>query len=91
LVAGGVFVAVTGLVKSLTLKTTRKSLWIGALAGVAVWIVVDVPVTGLWAIADLTNPIFAVGTFILHIVYGIVTALVAVVLLRRSVSTLTKA
>jgi hypothetical protein len=91
LVAGGVFVAVTGLVKSLTLKTTRKSLWIGALAGVAVWIVVDVPVTGLWAIADLTNPIFAVGTFILHIVYGIVTALVAVVLLRRSVLTLTKA
>jgi hypothetical protein len=91
LVAGGVFVAVTGLVKSLTLKTVRKSLWVGALAGVAVWIVVDVPVTGLWAVADLTNPTFAVGTFILHIVYGIVTALVAVVLLRRDVSTLTKA
>jgi hypothetical protein len=91
LVAGGVFVGVTGLVKSLTLKTIRKSLWVGALAGVAVWIVVDVPVTGLWATADLTNPTFAVGTFILHIVYGVVTALVAVVLLRRGVSILTKA
>jgi hypothetical protein len=91
LVAGGVFVAVTGVVKRLTLTTARKSLWVGSLAGVAVWIVVDVPVTGLWAITDLTNPTFAVGTFILHIVYGIVTALVAVVLLRRDVSTLTKA
>jgi hypothetical protein len=91
LVAGGVFVGVTGLVKGLTLTTIRKSLWVGALAGVAVWIVVDVPVTGVWISADLTNPVFAVGTFILHIVYGIVTALVAVALLRRGVSTLTKA
>jgi hypothetical protein len=91
LVSGGVFVGVTGMVKSLTLKTIRKSLWIGVLAGVAVWIVVDVPVTGLWATADLTNPTFAVGTFIIHIVYGIVTALVAVALLRRGVSTLIKA
>jgi hypothetical protein len=91
LVAGGVFVGVTGLVKSLTLNTIRKSLWVGALAGIAVWIIVDVPVTGVWISADLTNPTFAVGTFILHIVYGIVTALVAVVLLRRGVSTLTKA
>jgi hypothetical protein len=82
---------VTALVKSLILKTTRKSLWVGALARVAVWIVVDVPVTSLWAIADLTNPIFAVGTFILHIVYSIVTALVAMVRLRRDVSTLTEA
>jgi hypothetical protein len=91
LVAGGVFVGVTGLVKSLALKTIRKSLWVGALAGVAVWVIVDVPVTGAWAPADLTTPTFAVGTFILHIVYGIVTALVAVSLLRRAVSTLTKA
>jgi hypothetical protein len=91
LVAGGVFVGVTSLVKGLALKTIRKSLWVGALAGVAVWIVVDVPVTGVWVPADLTNPVFAVGTFILHIVYGIVTALVAVSLLRRGVSTLTKA
>jgi hypothetical protein len=91
LVAGGVFVGVTGLVESLTLTTTRKSLWVGALAGVAVWIVVDVPVTGLWATADLTSPTFAIGTFILHIVYGVVTALVAVVFLRRGVSTSIKA
>ncbi len=91
LVAGGVFVGVTGLVKSLALKTSRKSLWIGALAGVAVWIIVDLPVTGAWAPADLTTPVFAVGTFIIHIVYGTVTALVAVSLLRRGVSTLTKA
>jgi hypothetical protein len=91
LVAGGVFVGVTGLVKSLSLKTIQKSLWVGALAGVAVWVIVDIPVTGVWAPADLTNPIFAVGTFVLHIVYGIVTAIVAVSLLRRGVSTLIKA
>jgi hypothetical protein len=90
LVAGGVFVGVTGLVKSLTLNTIRKSLWIGALAGVAVWIVVDVPVTGVLTPQYLTNTTFAVGTFFLHIVYGIITALVAVVLLRRNLSTTTK-
>jgi hypothetical protein len=90
LVAGGVFVGATGLVKRFTLTTIRKSLWVGALAGVVVWAIFDVPVIGLLVPADLTDPTLGVGSFVLHVVYGIVTALVAVSLLRRGVTTVAK-
>jgi hypothetical protein len=90
LVAGGVFVGVTGLVKRFTLTTIRKSLWVGALAGVVVWVIFDVPVIGLLVPADLTDPTLGVGSFVLHIVYGIVTALVGVSQLRRGVTTVAK-
>ncbi len=87
LVAGAVFVGVTGQVERLALTTTRRSLWLGALAGIAVWTVVYVPVTGVLVPPDLTDPMFAVGSFILHIVYGVVTAIVSVSLLRPGVKT----
>ena len=83
IVAGAVFLGVTSRVKSLTLTTVRKGLWIGALAGIAVWLVVDVPVTGSFIPAYLTDPTFAVGSLFLHIVYGIVTAVVSLSILNR--------
>jgi len=48
---------------------------------------VYVPVTGILVPTDLTDATFAVGSFILHIVYGVVTAVVSVSLLRRSAKT----
>jgi hypothetical protein len=87
LVAGGVFIAITALLKRFALDTTRKSFWVGLLGGIVIWIVVYVPVADMLAPTDLSNVMFAGGSFIFHIVYGVVTALVSLWLIRRSVRT----
>jgi hypothetical protein len=87
LVAGGVFIAITALLKRFALDTTRKSFWVGLLGGIAIWVVVYVPVVDLLAPTDLSNLMFAGGSFIFHLVYGVVTALVSLWLIRRSVRT----
>ncbi len=51
--------------------------------------VVYVPVTDLLVPADLSNLVFAGGSFIFHLVYGVVTALVSLSLIRRSIKTKT--
>ncbi len=51
--------------------------------------VVYVPVTDLLVPADLSNLVFAGGSFIFHLVYGVVTALVFLSLIRRSIKTKT--
>ncbi len=83
LVAGAVFVGVTALLRIFALTSMRRGVWVGTLGGVAVWLVVYVPVTGTLVPSDLTDPTFAVGSFILHLVYGVVTAIVAVQVLQR--------
>ena len=85
LVAGGVFIAITALLKRFALDTTRKSFWVGLLGGISIWVVVYVPVADLLAPTDLSNLMFAGGSFIFHLVYGVVTALVSLWLIRRSV------
>jgi len=91
LIAGGIFIATTALFKRFALDTTRKSFWVGLLGGIAVWILVYVPITDLLAPADLSNLMFDGGSFIFHLVYGVVTALVSLSLIRRSVKTRTPA
>src|SRR2546429_7363821 len=91
LIAGGIFIAITALFKRFALDTTRKSFWVGLLGGIAVWILVYVPITDLLAPADLSNLMFDGGSFIFHLVYGVVTALVSLSLIRRSVRTRTLA
>ena len=91
LIAGGIFIATTALFKRFALDTTRKSFWVGLLGGIAVWILVYVPITDLLAPADLSNLMFDGGSFIFHLVYGVVTALVSLSLIRRSVRTRTPA
>ncbi|HEX4919132.1 MAG TPA: hypothetical protein VFV92_00140 [Candidatus Bathyarchaeia archaeon] len=85
LVAGAVFIGITALIKRFALDTRRKSFWIGLLAGIAIWIIVYVPVADVLAPADLSNLLFAGGNFVFHLVYGVVTALVSLWLIRRSV------
>jgi len=72
------------LLKRLALDTTRKSFWVGLLGGIAIWIVVYVPVADLFAPTDLSNLMFAGGSFIFHLVYGVVTALTSLYLIRRA-------
>jgi hypothetical protein len=87
IVAGGIFIATTALFKRFALDTTRKSFWVGLLGGIVIWIFVYVPITDLLAPADLSNLMFDGGSFIFHLVYGVVTALVSLSLIRRSVRT----
>ena len=91
LVAGAVIVGLTSKVKSLSLDKMPKSIEVGIVAGAAVWFIVYVPVTGLLVPADLTDPTFAGGSFILHLLYGVVTATVSLSLLRRGVKMTMKA
>ena len=84
LLAGGVFIAITSLLKRFALDTTRKSFWVGLLGGIAIWIMVYVPVADLFAPTDLSNLMFAGGSFMFHLVYGVVTALTSLYLIRRT-------
>jgi len=85
IIAGSLFIATTALIQRFALDTRRKSFWVGLLAGVVIWIVVYVPVTGILLPEDLTNTTFAGGSFVLHVLYGIVTGIVSLSLLRRTV------
>src|SRR5205807_7362304 len=76
LVAGGVFIAITALLKRFALDTTRKSFWVGLLGGISIWVVVYVPVADVLAPTDLSNLMFEGGCFIFHLVIGVVTAIV---------------
>src|SRR6267143_5686989 len=87
LVAGGVFIAITALLKRFALDTTRKSFWGGLLGGITIYIGVYVPVADLLVPTDLSNLMFAGGSFVFHMVYGVVTALVSLWLIRRSAKT----
>jgi len=91
IVAGGIFITTTALFKRFALDTTRKSFWVGLLGGIAIWIFVYVPITDLLAPTDLSNLMFDGGSFVFHLVYGVVTALVSLSLIRRSVRTKTAA
>ena len=87
IIAGSLFVGGTAAIRRFALTTTKKAVWVGALGGIAIWIVVYVPVTGILVPDDLTNTTFAGGALVLHILYGVVTALVSMSFLRRTVKT----
>ena len=89
IIAGSLFIGGTAAIRRVSLTTTKKAIWVGILGGIAVWIVVYVPVTGILLPDDLTNTTFASGAFVLHLLYGVVTALVSLSLLRRTVKTST--
>ena len=85
IIAGSIFVGATAAIPRFALTTTKKAIWVGVLGGIAIWIVVYVPVTGIFLPEDLTNTTFAGGSFVLHVLYGIVTGIVSLSLLRRTV------
>ena len=85
LIAGSLFVGTTALIQRFALDTRRKSFWVGLLGGIVVWITFFVPITDFLEPADLSNLMFAGGSFVFHLVYGVVTALVSLWLIRRSV------
>src|SRR2546425_12183235 len=64
IVAGGIFIATTGLFKRIVLDTSRNSCWLGLLGRIASWLLVYVPLTDLLAPVDLSNLLFDVCSFI---------------------------
>ena len=88
-VAGSLFIGATAALRRFSLTTTKKAIWIGILGSIAIWIVVYVPVTGILVPEDLTNTTLAGGSLVLHVLYGIVTAIVCLSILRRTVRTKT--
>ena len=89
IISGSLFIGATAAIRRFALTTTKKALWVGILGGIAIWIVVYVPVTGILVPAGLTDATFAGGSLVLHVLYGVVTAIVSLSLLRRSVKTKT--
>jgi hypothetical protein len=89
IIAGSLFIGATAAIRRFILTTIKKAIWVGILGGIAVWIVVYVPVTGNLIPGDLTDATFAVGTFVLHMLYAVVTAIVSLSLLRRTIKTKT--
>src|SRR2546425_5733734 len=89
IIAGSLFVGATASIRRFALTTTKKAVWVGILGGIAIWIVVYVPVTAILVQEDLINATFAGGAFVLHLLYGVVTAVVSLSLLRRTVKTKT--
>jgi|SRR5437879_324510 len=87
IIAGSLFVGTTAAIRRFALTTTKKALWVGILGGIAIWIVVYIPVTGIFVPEDLTNTTFAGGAFVLHVLYGVVSAVVSLSLLRRTIKT----
>ena len=85
IVAGSIFIGATAAIRRFSLTTTKKAIWVGILGGIAIWIAVYVPITDLFVPADLSNLMFAGGSFIFHLVYGVVTALTSLWLIRRTV------
>jgi hypothetical protein len=91
IIAGSLFIGATAAIKRFSLTTTKKAVWVGILGGIAVWIVVYVPVTAILIPNDLTDVTFAVGTFALHLLYGVMTTIVSLWFMRRTVKTKTAA
>ena len=85
IIAGSLFLGATAAIRRFALTTTKKAIWVGVLGGIAIWIVFYVPVTGILLPEDLTNTTFAGGSLVLHVLYGIVTGIVSLSLLRRTV------
>ena len=87
IIAGSIFVGATAAIPRFALTTTKKAIWVGILGGIVIWMVVYAPVTGILVPDDLTNTTFAGGSFVLHLLYGVVTSVVSLSLLRRKVPT----
>ena len=85
IIAGSLFLGATAAIRRFALTTTKKAIWVGILGGIVIWMVVYAPVTGILVPDDLTNTTFAGGSLVLHVLYGIVTGIVSLSLLRRTV------
>lgn len=82
LIVGVIFLGVTSRVPLLGLTTWTRAIWIGAGAGILVWIVLLYPLSAVFIPEAMTSD-FLAGSFVGHIIFGVITTLIAVTVLRR--------
>lgn len=82
LLVGVIFLGVTSRVPMLGLTTWPRVVGIGAGAGILVWIVLLYPLSAVFIPAAMTSD-FLVGSFVGHILFGVITSIIAIIILRR--------
>src|SRR5690242_7295467 len=55
IIAGSLFIGVTAAIRRFILTTMKKTVRVGILGGIAVWVIVYVPVIAVFIPADLTD------------------------------------
>lgn len=83
LIVGAIFLGVTSRVPRLSLSTWPRAVGIGAGAGILVWIVLLYPLAAMFVPELLATTDLVVGTLVGHVIFGGVTAIIAVFVLRR--------
>ena len=83
IIVGAIFVGATGYLKMFTLNSIRKGVWVGILAGIPLWLILYAPVAAIFVPSYLYNATFAGVSLILHSLYGVITAVVSIMLIRR--------
>ena len=76
-IVGAIFGVAVAKVPSLRLKNAGRALTLGAVAGVAVWIVFFMPMMAILMPALMGMPTMVGGSFAAHIIYGLVLGGVA--------------
>ena len=71
-IVGAIFGVAVAKLSSLRLKNTNRSLALGAIAGIVVWIVFFMPLMGVMMPALMGMPTMVGGSFVAHIIYGLI-------------------
>ena len=83
LVVGAVILGATSRIPLFGLTTWPRAIGIGLGAGILVWIVLLYPLAVLF-IPESFTATEVMGTLIGHVIFGVVTVIIAVIVLRRS-------
>ncbi|MCS4538884.1 MAG: hypothetical protein HYY67_08515 [Thaumarchaeota archaeon] len=83
LIVGAIFMSITARVGTFRLAGVGKSVGVGVVAGIVVWVVWFVPLISVLIPGSLSRGDLLIGALILHIVYGTITAVIARMFLRR--------
>ena len=83
LIVGAIFVSITARIGIFHLAGVVKSVGVGVITGIVVWVVWFVPLISVLIPNSLSRGDLLIGALILHIVYGTITAVIARMFVRR--------
>jgi len=84
LIVGGIFGFAVAKVSRFQLKTTTRALGLGALAGFGVWLIFFVPMMAMLMPALMSMTMLVGGSFVAHLVFGLVLGGVTSVAIPKS-------
>ena len=86
IIVGAIFGVAVAKVSRLRLKNTGRALVLGTVAGIVVWIIFFMPLMAVMMPALMGMPMMVGGSFVAHIVYGLVLGGVASVAIPKGTS-----